>query len=108
MPPEWLPEQHFGRRSSYPRTEALSSFGGLLNYDAYLNETVDGMMFSAAHFMMCEPTGVEPVKAILAMRLLVASASAASRSSVTGLPGAQSSSSPVRSERHGRIHSTGR
>lgn len=35
-------------------------------------------MFSAAHFMMCEPTGVEPVNAILAMRLLVASASPAS------------------------------
>ncbi len=31
-------------------------------------------MFSAAHLRMCEPTGVEPVKAILAMRLLVASA----------------------------------
>jgi hypothetical protein len=29
--------------------------------------------------MMCEPTGVEPVKAILAMRLLVARASPASR-----------------------------
>ncbi|VVQ26663.1 hypothetical protein PS928_06834 [Pseudomonas fluorescens] len=42
------------------------------------SSTVDGMMFSAAHFMMCEPTGVEPVKAILAMRLLVARASPAS------------------------------
>ncbi len=31
-------------------------------------------MFSAAHLRMCEPTGVEPVKAILAMRLLVARA----------------------------------
>ncbi|MCY1312978.1 hypothetical protein D9M70_634580 [compost metagenome] len=36
------------------------------------------MMFSAAHLRMCEPTGVEPVKAILAMRLLVARASPAS------------------------------
>ena len=35
-------------------------------------------MFSAAHFKICEPTGVEPVNAILAMRLLVASASPAS------------------------------
>ena len=35
-------------------------------------------MFSAAHLRMCEPTGVEPVKAILAMRLLVARASPAS------------------------------
>ena len=43
------------------------------------SSTVDGMMFSAAHLRMCEPTGVEPVKAILAMRLLVASASPASR-----------------------------
>ncbi|MNN80136.1 hypothetical protein D3C81_1968410 [compost metagenome] len=43
------------------------------------SSTVDGMMFSAAHFMMCEPTGVEPVKAILAIRLLVARASPASR-----------------------------
>ncbi|MCY1493553.1 hypothetical protein D9M68_273900 [compost metagenome] len=42
------------------------------------SSTVDGMMFSAAHLRMCEPTGVEPVKAILAMRLLVASASPAS------------------------------
>ncbi len=43
------------------------------------SSTVEGMMFSAAHFMMCAPTGVEPVKAILAMRLLVARASPASR-----------------------------
>ena len=47
VPPEWLPEQHFGRRSSYPRTEALSSFGGLLNYDAYLNETDDAGTYLA-------------------------------------------------------------
>ncbi|MOA25277.1 hypothetical protein D3C78_1580850 [compost metagenome] len=43
------------------------------------SSTVLGMMFSAAHLRMCAPTGVEPVKAILAMRLLVASASPASR-----------------------------
>ena len=43
------------------------------------SSTVLGMMCSAARFMMCEPTGVEPVKAILAMRLLEASASPASR-----------------------------
>ena len=42
------------------------------------NSTVDGMMFSAAHFMICAPTGVEPVKAILAIRVLVANASPAS------------------------------
>ena len=38
------------------------------------SSTVEGMMFSAAHLRMCEPTGVEPVKAILAMRLLEARA----------------------------------
>ncbi|MNY44319.1 hypothetical protein D3C86_1793350 [compost metagenome] len=43
------------------------------------SSTVLGMMFSAAQCMMCAPTGVEPVKAILAMRLLVARASPASR-----------------------------
>lgn len=47
-PPEWLPEQHFGRRSSYPRTEAVSSFGGLLNYDLYLNDTDDAGTYLAA------------------------------------------------------------
>ena len=48
VPPEWLPEQHFGRRSSYPRTEAVSSFGGLLNYDLYLNDTDDAGTYLAA------------------------------------------------------------
>ncbi len=43
------------------------------------SSTVLGMMFSAAQRMMCAPTGVEPVKAILAMRVLVASAWPASR-----------------------------
>ena len=38
------------------------------------SSTVLGMMFSAAQRMMCEPTGVEPVNAILAIRVLVASA----------------------------------
>jgi len=42
------------------------------------SSTVEGIIFSAAHFKICEPTGVEPVNAILAMRLLVASASPAS------------------------------
>ena len=42
------------------------------------SSTVDGIMFSAAHFKICEPTGVDPVKAILAIRVLVARASPAS------------------------------
>lgn len=41
VPPTWLPEQFIGDRSNYPRTQALTSFGALLNYDAYLNDTDD-------------------------------------------------------------------
>ena len=66
------------------------------------SSTVDGMMFSAAHFMMCEPTGVEPVKAILAMRLLVASASPASRPKpCTTLSTPGGSRSPISFHQHG-------
>lgn len=48
VPPEWLPEQFIGSRKAYPRTPALSSFGGLLNYDLYLNDTDDGGSYLAA------------------------------------------------------------
>lgn len=41
VPPAWLPEQFIGNRNNYPRTQALTSFGALLNYDAYLNDTDD-------------------------------------------------------------------
>lgn len=41
VPPAWLPEQLIGDRSNYPRTQAMTSFGALLNYDAYLNDTDD-------------------------------------------------------------------
>ena len=41
VPPAWLPEQFIGSRNNYPRTQALTSFGALLNYDAYLNNTDD-------------------------------------------------------------------
>ncbi|MGU3305493.1 fimbria/pilus outer membrane usher protein [Pseudomonas sp. M5A4_2d] len=41
VPPAWLPEQFIGSRDNYPRTQALTSFGALLNYDAYLNDTDD-------------------------------------------------------------------
>ncbi|MHC8338910.1 fimbria/pilus outer membrane usher protein [Pseudomonas sp. HLT2-19-2] len=41
VPPAWLPDQFIGNRSNYPRTQAMTSFGALLNYDAYLNDTDD-------------------------------------------------------------------
>ena len=48
VPPDWLPEQVLGRRSSYPRSEAMSSFGVLFNYDLYLNDTDDAGSYLAA------------------------------------------------------------
>ncbi|MGE7956054.1 fimbria/pilus outer membrane usher protein [Pseudomonas sp. NPDC089530] len=48
VPPEWLPEQRVGSRQAYPRTPALSSFGALLNYDLYLNDTDDAGTYLAA------------------------------------------------------------
>jgi len=48
VPPDWLPEQFVGRRNVYPRTPALSSFGALLNYDLYLNDTDDAGTYLAA------------------------------------------------------------
>ena len=48
VPPDWLPEQVLGRRSTYPRSEALSSFGVLFNYDLYLNDTDDAGSYLAA------------------------------------------------------------
>ncbi|KAF0866280.1 fimbria/pilus outer membrane usher protein [Pseudomonas sp. LD120] len=48
VPPHWLPEQFIGNRQAYPRTQALSSFGALLNYDLYLNDTDDGGTYLAA------------------------------------------------------------
>lgn len=48
VPPDWLPEQFIGRREAYPRTPALSSFGALLNYDLYLNDTDDAGTYLAA------------------------------------------------------------
>ena len=41
VPPSWLPDQRIGNRSLFPGGEAFSSFGALLNYDAYLNDTDD-------------------------------------------------------------------
>ncbi|WDG57255.1 fimbrial biogenesis outer membrane usher protein [Pseudomonas chlororaphis] len=48
VPPDWLPEQLIGSRQAYPRTPALSSFGALLNYDLYLNDTDDAGTYLAA------------------------------------------------------------
>ena len=48
VPPDWLPEQVLGRRSNYQRSEAMSSFGVLLNYDLYLNDTDDAGSYLAA------------------------------------------------------------
>ncbi|WP_460141275.1 fimbria/pilus outer membrane usher protein [Pseudomonas sp. S2_E01] len=48
VPPNWLPEQFVGNRDAYPRTQALSSFGALFNYDLYLNDTDDAGTYLAA------------------------------------------------------------
>jgi len=48
VPPDWLPAQFIGNRSAMPRSTALSSFGALLNYDLYLNDTDDGGTYLAA------------------------------------------------------------
>lgn len=47
VPPAWLPDQLIGNRSNYPRTQAMTSFGALLNYDAYLNDTDDSGTYLA-------------------------------------------------------------
>lgn len=47
VPPAWLPDQLLGNRSNYPRTQAMTSFGALLNYDAYLNDTDDSGTYLA-------------------------------------------------------------
>ncbi|MCU0121176.1 fimbria/pilus outer membrane usher protein [Pseudomonas sp. B2M1-30] len=48
VPADWLPEQFIGNRQAYPRTQALSSFGALFNYDLYLNDTDDAGSYLAA------------------------------------------------------------
>jgi outer membrane usher protein len=48
VPPNWLPEQFIGHRDAYPRTQALSSFGALFNYDLYFNDTDDAGTYLAA------------------------------------------------------------
>nr|WP_238340995.1 fimbria/pilus outer membrane usher protein [Pseudomonas mosselii] len=48
VPPTWLPDQQVGERNLYPASDARSSFGALLNYDAYLNDTDEGGSYLAA------------------------------------------------------------
>ena len=48
VPPAWLPDQQVGDRNLYPASDARSSFGALLNYDAYLNDTDEGGSYLAA------------------------------------------------------------
>ncbi|MGY2288578.1 fimbria/pilus outer membrane usher protein [Pseudomonas sp. SDO528_S397] len=48
VPPDWLPAQFLGNRQAYPRTEAMTSFGAMLNYDLYLNDTDDGGTYLGA------------------------------------------------------------
>ncbi|MBC3196656.1 fimbria/pilus outer membrane usher protein [Pseudomonas poae] len=48
VPPSWLQEQFIGNRNTYPRTQAMSSFGALLNYDVYFNDTDEGGSYLAA------------------------------------------------------------
>ena len=48
VPPDWLPAQVLGRRSTLAHSEAVSSFGGVLNYDLYLNDTDDAGSYLAA------------------------------------------------------------
>lgn len=48
VPPSWLQAQFIGNRNTYPRTQVMSSFGALLNYDVYFNDTDDGGSYLAA------------------------------------------------------------
>ncbi len=41
VPPGWLPNQRIGNRALFDGSQAHSSFGALLNYDLYLNDTDD-------------------------------------------------------------------
>jgi len=49
VPPDWLPAQRIGSTQAYPRTQAMSSFGALFNYDLYLNDTDDQGRYLAAY-----------------------------------------------------------
>ncbi len=48
LPMDWLPRQEVGKTSVYADIPAQSSFGALLNYDAYYNDTEDGTHYLSA------------------------------------------------------------
>lgn len=48
VPPDWLPAQLLGNRNAYPRSQAQTSFGAMLNYDLYLNDSDDASTYLAA------------------------------------------------------------
>ena len=48
VPPAWLPNQRIGDLSRSPAGQAYSSFGALLNYDLYFNDTDEGGSYLAA------------------------------------------------------------
>lgn len=48
VPPQWLPAQFIGSTQTYPRSEALTSFGALFNYDVYYNDTDNADTYVAA------------------------------------------------------------
>lgn len=48
VPAAWLPLQRVGERGLYPASDARSSFGALLNYDVYLNDTDERGTYLAA------------------------------------------------------------
>ncbi|MHC6225646.1 fimbria/pilus outer membrane usher protein [Pseudomonas sp. X10] len=47
VPAQWLPEQHLGRSRIFERSPARSSFGGLLNYQAYTSEPEHGSGYTS-------------------------------------------------------------
>ncbi len=49
VPPDWLPAQRIGSSQAYPRSQAMSSFGALFNYDLYLNDTDNVGRYLAAY-----------------------------------------------------------
>ncbi|MEN0104833.1 MAG: fimbria/pilus outer membrane usher protein [Pseudomonas sp.] len=48
LPSDWLPDQQLGARTLNASVPAQSSFGALLNYDAYYNDTEDGSHYLSA------------------------------------------------------------
>ena len=88
------------KSSSSAMTSAKKMFG-----DLPPSSSVTGMMFSAAYCMIRRPVVVSPVKAILAMRLLLASGLPASTPKpLTTLSTPGGSRSPMMSAQHHDAH----